>query len=763
MALWCEFLTLCFGLTDGFLLKQIALGLSGGPSLLGELLLAVPAGGWSPAGLFGGGPAVLADTTEPSLLSRIGSQFYIWGSVALGLGLVVFVHELGHFLAAKLFGVKCEKFYVGFDVPISLGPIKLPRTLGKFRYGETEYGIGIIPLGGYVKMLGQDDDPRNMEKESQRIRGEGDADDGEDDEPAGPPPRAALDPRSYPAKSVGQRMVIISAGVVMNVITGVLFAAIAYGLGVEYTPAVIGATSPGDPAYTAGIEPGGRVLAVDGSEPDSQMHFSRMTLKILTHGLADPETPVELTVEYPDGVRQYSVPAASDPFNPEFRKIGVGPPYVARLNKPQPAIDDTPAAEVLSAADAGADILAVDGEPLEENPVLGVTLRDRVANRLITRIDQPVTLTLRRQDEAETVTEVTIPPRRMKTLGFELAPGPVAAVVKEGPAAKAGVQAGDRIIAIEGIDQLSAMQLPAEIRKLDGPVQLTLRDAEGNTREVQIEPVADHSPMPPYSSVTGRIAINSLGLAYLPEPVVASSSAQALQAGDVLSSVTVLWPGGERPEKFDQRHLKLAVERLEEGWNMSDRKMLVSLIHLAQQLPEQTRLRIIAERGPEKAVVDTTVAVHSSEHFYPDRGLVYQPLRRTQQAESLGAALALGLREGKWKMQEVFQFLRLLVTGKVSRNQVGGPLKIADMAASQAERGWAPLLLFLTLLSMNLAILNFLPIPALDGGHMLFLIAEAVMGRPVDEQLQMKLTMGGVLALLSLMIFVFANDILTWQ
>ena len=83
--------------------------------------------------------------------------------VAVGLGLVIFVHELGHFLVAKWCGVKCEKFYVGFDVPIKLGwggwGIRLPAALWRRQWGETEYGVGIIPLGGYVKMLGQDDNP----------------------------------------------------------------------------------------------------------------------------------------------------------------------------------------------------------------------------------------------------------------------------------------------------------------------------------------------------------------------------------------------------------------------------------------------------------------------------------------------------------------------------------------------------------------------------------------------------------------------------
>ena len=80
--------------------------------------------------------------------------------VAVGLGLVIFVHELGHFAVAKLCGVKCEKFYLGFDI----GGWKLL----KFRRGETEYGIGVLPLGGYVKMLGQEDNPSRLREEIDR-------------------------------------------------------------------------------------------------------------------------------------------------------------------------------------------------------------------------------------------------------------------------------------------------------------------------------------------------------------------------------------------------------------------------------------------------------------------------------------------------------------------------------------------------------------------------------------------------------------------
>ena len=113
--------------------------------------------------------------------------------VALGLGFVIFLHELGHFLLAKWNGVKVEKFSIGFG----------PTLLG-FRRGETEYVLAAIPLGGFVKMLGE----------------------GPEDEAS-----KSTDPRAYPNKSVGARMAIISAGVIMNLFLGLACFVYAYGMG----------------------------------------------------------------------------------------------------------------------------------------------------------------------------------------------------------------------------------------------------------------------------------------------------------------------------------------------------------------------------------------------------------------------------------------------------------------------------------------------------------------------------------------------------
>ena len=91
------------------------------------------------------------------------SGFWIGiAEVAAGLGFVIFVHELGHFAVAKFCGVKVDKFYLGFDIA--------GLKLAKFRWGETEYGIGILPLGGYVKMLGQEDNPARLRAEIERAK-----------------------------------------------------------------------------------------------------------------------------------------------------------------------------------------------------------------------------------------------------------------------------------------------------------------------------------------------------------------------------------------------------------------------------------------------------------------------------------------------------------------------------------------------------------------------------------------------------------------
>src|SRR3982751_4457184 len=172
-------------------------------------------------------------------LTAIAGTIGIILKVAVGLGAVIFVHELGHFLVALACGVKVEKFMIGFDI----GGYKV-----SWRRGETEYGIGILPLGGYVKMLGQDDDPAHIKEQMEKSQV--DVHSANAKPIKGPDGETYyVDRRSYLAKSVPQRMAIISAGVVMNVIFAFIFAVIAYGMGVPYVPSIAGEVMPGSPAW----------------------------------------------------------------------------------------------------------------------------------------------------------------------------------------------------------------------------------------------------------------------------------------------------------------------------------------------------------------------------------------------------------------------------------------------------------------------------------------------------------------------------------
>ena len=165
-------------------------------------------------------------------LGAILTKFLNILSVVLGLGLVIFFHELGHFAVAKWCDVHVERFSIG------IGPILWSR-----QKGETEYALSALPFGGYVKMLGQDDNPSATTAEALRARPTGDL-------PAEPTSDShqPWDPRSYPAQSVPKRMAIISAGVIMNLIFAVIMASWAYRLGIKELTCEVSSVRPGGAA-----------------------------------------------------------------------------------------------------------------------------------------------------------------------------------------------------------------------------------------------------------------------------------------------------------------------------------------------------------------------------------------------------------------------------------------------------------------------------------------------------------------------------------
>lgn len=122
-------------------------------------------------------------------------------------------------------------------------------------------------------------------------------------------------------------------------------------------------------------------------------------------------------------------------------------------------------------------------------------------------------------------------------------------------------------------------------------------------------------------------------------------------------------------------------------------------------------------------------------------------------------AVGEAVRETGYVIARTGQFLKRFVAGREDRCQLGGPVKIADMAGKAAQKGFEWLIQLVALLSVGIGVLNLLPIPPLDGGHLLFYALEAVMRRPVSEKLAEAVYRVGFLAVLGFMGFVFWNDL----
>jgi len=722
--------------------------------------------------------------------NALGERAWQIGSVAAGLGLVIFVHELGHFLVAKWCGVKCEKFYVGFDVPIKIFGLRLPSKLIHFQWGETEYGVGIIPLGGYVKMLGQDDDPRAAQAEMERIRvkktkGEGSSEtlggtssaDVTNEQPQAlasatqPADRGEakyeLDPRSFPAKTVPQRMGIISAGVIMNLIFAVIFATCAFRAGVPYTPCEVGAVVPGSPAWTHGVEPQSRIVQVGRRE--TRKSFLRFTwdlsngvnmvddgeaLPIVTQDASGDEHTYEIVpslIEIASGKRRFFGLLEMPPS--KRRLLGIAPAQTCQLASEKPAYTGSSAGAASPELLGGDTIKAVNGTAVHN----GYELQGVLA----TNLDQPITLTIERAEKAAggesntTEHEVTVEPNHIRGLGLVMKTGPIVGIRPGSPAADAGFEVGDTIETIAGDPIGDPMSLPTQIRpyyEQEIEVQVRRKDELISLRVTPRTPrefdwtFSENSPM----------ASVALGLAFQVDrevqSVVAGSPAEkaGIKVGDVAVAFKALYDEPkDRTERGENREKPLKLDDTNVAWP--------AVFNACQFLPENVSLNLSMQRSGQ--VQDFKLKPEPTDELNPDRGFHLTMKSEKYVAQSWGEAVSLGTGRTWEDASRVVIFLKKLVTGRIALTNVGGPLIIAAVAGSEASEGLPRLLIFLTFLSANLAVVNFMPIPALDGGHFIFLVWEGISGKPVNERVQIALTLAGVGCLLCLMIFVVGLDI----
>jgi regulator of sigma E protease len=672
------------------------------------------------------------------------SQALAIAMVVIGLGFVIFIHELGHFLLAKWNGVKVEKFAVGFD----FWGLKLYSR----QYGETVYVLGAIPLGGYVKMLGGEDEPSSDSR--------------------------STDPRAYHNRPVGARMAIISAGVIMNLIFGLLCFTYVYLRGKEETQPVIGSVIAGMPAYEAGLQPGDRILKIDGKSVETYSDISHATIfsaqgQILVIDVKRPGQKDPVRIE----------------LSPHTREGGLAPSMGATSAQSLSLIRTLPflrppglegdARGVNNLVDESCKVVSAGPEGAEST-----SLKDKFELEavLLKNRDRPVRIGLEcvkdtsEQDpdakSGATRRTVELPPNRFVSLGLRLTPGPIVAIREHSPASEAGFKEGDRILSVDGDPNFNPMRLPdlAYEHSGDALVFEVERPLGGkkNPEHLTITAKPDSSPIwaEEYALADEPLDVPGLGLALKIEPKIASvepdspASKAGLKPGEVLKAVLVtVKPVAKNSKKSKAKPEEPTTSRFVlDGPKSSKTDVLASwpvLFDALQRPVEKVELELASRPKPVEITPEPV-----SDWFNPDRGLHFQPLTFRLPPQPLPSALARAWGETVDNVSAIYYLIRGLFQQRLSKDAVGGPIKIADWAYSTAQLGFDAFVPFLAILSINLAVINFLPIPPLDGGQFLLLLAEKIYGRPLPERAVGPFQLVGLVLLLLLIVLVNLNDVL---
>ncbi|MEX2286739.1 MAG: site-2 protease family protein [Planctomycetaceae bacterium] len=636
--------------------------------------------------------------------------------VALGLGLVIFFHELGHFAVAKWCDVHVERFSIGF------GPILWSR-----KRGETEYALSAVPFGGYVKMLGQDDmDPSQLSSEE-----------------------IAQDPRSYSAKSVRVRMAIISAGVIMNVVTAVGFYAVAFGFGVDSPPAIVGSVTPGMPAWTAGLKPGDKITKIDGDEIEShvdiamEVALSKGALEI--EGVRRKGEPFQMTVE-PNG-------------EGTRRRLGIESSLSLALADPEsdnisPVGEGTPAASADPPFEPGDTIVKLDGEQVSSY----AHLQELLARKRGETVRFGVVPKSAAGAFVDKLKIVTVPPGQFRTLGLRMEIGRIVGVKNGSPAEKEGLKVGDKITKINGKaigTEVDPLRLPDDLAAMHGKeVHISfIREGQEESERVLVpldEPGWIEKPTQPGEP----LSVPSIGVAFHLIPTIlhieAGSPAQGiLQEGDRIKKMHFI-PATDEPvaDEIDKR------EPIEFG---EKHQNLAHAFWMMQVRPQDKVLLEFSHGGQDNKA--ELVPVLAAGWHTPTRGILLQPEMEIIKADGFVDACYRGVSYTRKTLIQMYLTLRNLFTGRLSFKEMRGPVGIATFAYHHAKGGLPMLSLFLGFLSVNLAVLNFLPIPVLDGGHMVFLVWEAITRRKPSERVLIAATYVGMAFVLGLMITVLCLDI----
>ena len=694
-------------------------------------------------------------------------------AVMLGFGAIVFIHELGHFIAARWAGIRVLTFSVGFGPTLvsyrrgfgicrgstveQYNEVKRRGAAAEFgekgflltkvvaaHVGHTEYRISALPFGGYVQMLGQDDlDPTAVSQA----------------------------PDSYQNAPVWKRMVVISAGVVMNIILAAVLFVVVFTAGLQVAPPVAGEIAPDGPAASAvyrssrgdeptvtpnGLLPGDRIVSLDGLKPN---RFESLILKaaMAKQGRSLPITVERDTPEGPRTLRFEATPEKSKATG--LLDLGIAQPQSAAVIDVRSEADRATIAEEFVRVGAaglgtGDTITAVNGDPTDTYRTVREAFEQSGGD--------PVTLTVTHPDgstdDIAVQPAVELQTAKAKVDADEwtayehlLGLTPVLTVSQFGEPAQ-GLEPGDIFKRIGSIEFPSIPAGIAEIRAHAGKeIQLVvLREAAGSDGA---EPDLAEIPITAKVKPNGTVGFTPGSTADQPHPFLARPPALLTPIeGDPSEPAAASWltTAGTQIRSINGNPV--------DSFTAIRTAITDAITADSPTTPDPITLTINGSTRWTIAPEDAA-AVASLGWKSPIPANLFAPTQTTLQAKSPIHAIRLGIDETKRVMATVYVTFLRLTQGSIAIENIKGPVGIAHIGTMVADRGPIWMLFFLGMISVNLAVVNFLPLPIVDGGQFLMLLYEGIRGKPVPVAVQSVVMTAGLLIIASVFILVTFNDI----
>lgn len=586
--------------------------------------------------------------------------------VIIGIGLLIFIHELGHFLMAKKIGVKVLAFSLGF------GPAILKK-----KWGETEYRLSLVPLGGYVKLAGESPDEGKTGAKWE-----------------------------YASKSVGQRACVIIAGVVLNAVLAFIAFIVAFQIGVPFITSEVGQVMPGSPAWEAGIQKGDKIIEADGNK---DIDFEDLFTIV---ALSDTAEGIDLKVERGNNVFGVNViPEYDDEHG--IQRMGIMPATGLEIDKIFAfENNDSPASNAgIQVEDV---VVAVNGNRIStEDEFREIEASSAGKEMLITVL----------RDNKEIELKATPSRATRWMLGISCATAILDGVKNNSLASKAGLTKGDEIIEINskpvtGFTSTKNLIIGSE----DENCIISVK--RGNTFTLIAVPLTDTKAKEEF--LGGLTPFYGLKVDSLVEEFPAEKI--GLMPGDMIVSL-------------NEKELK--------DWNN-----LLQIVTMSYGKP----MTIEWVRGNERFV--STIEPKKDEKNAAGRiGIKFKEKTVIKKYGLMGSCV-IGTQKAIINVQRLYLTIKGFVSQRLSTKNVGGVILIAQASYESAKVGVGKLVYFLGILSLQLALLNILPIPVLDGGHLLFLAIEKIKGSPVSQRTLAIAQYIGFGLIITLVIYATRNDIM---